>query len=295
MIILVKINRTYIPGHDPKIFASGEWVSAKLLDDPSARKKYRYLVAYAHKKILGVYCIAGVGQVIGKKPRRVYFDLRDMNPECEAILINMLQAMADENHPEIVNRDSIRFLDAEHFPIPDHFITQKMKCCGEDEMALLEPMKWETPEIDTEPVRETDSKLWYKMTVDYHSFDSFRSPVAVHIHSIAQLNPTGSINYQRLNDATGSMKIISRKLDPFAKKTLLRIFGLFEHNPRGLYNAIDTSNRSAHVAHVNSISITIESFRDAAHTSRVQHISWSGNLIIAHSGVLKTIFDIMVR
>ena len=295
MIIIVKINKTYISGHDPKTYAAGQWVSAKLIDDPSERNKYRYLAAYANKKILGVYCIAGVGQVMNSKPRRVYFNLHDMNPECEASLMNLLQKLVDENYSGIVNQESICYLEQADLIIAEHLSNENKNCCPKDEIPLLEPKPWEKPNLEREHVQLPKNSLWYKMSVNYSSYDSFRTPVSINIQSIATLNPNGRIKYQRSDNSSGAMKISSTLLNRVEKTSLLHIFGVFENNPKTVYNAIEYSHQSMHVAHVNSITITIESFSDAAHTKRLQHMTWNGNVIITHSGVLKTIFDIMVR
>jgi hypothetical protein len=294
MIILVKINKTYRPGIDPKICAKGAWVVPKYLKDIEIRRNYRYLVAYANKRVLGVYCITGYGEILNSKIRKVYFDLLDMDPECEATLINALQHLVDEGYNGIVNRYSVCLLGRHELRLDHFFAEKKSDCCPDRQLEELAKKPWEDPIIDQETTHALKSDLWYRMTVNYDSFDSFRVPHFLKTNSHVILSPNGRIRYERWNNFSGTLGIISTTLDSTYKRILLHIFGEFERNPKNLYDQLDRSHYSAHIAHTSTLTVTVESFSDKGLTRRVKDMTWSGNVIVVHKGILKSIFEMMV-
>ena len=294
MIILVKVNHTYKLGVDPKECAKGAWIVPKYLTDAEIRNRYRYLVAYANKRILGIYCIKGFGEVLNSTRRKVYFDLLNMEPECEATLMNALQQLVNDGYTGIVNRDSVCLLEEDELRINHFFAEKKSDCCANEPLEQLASKPWEDPIFDQEPIHALKSDLWYKMTVDYNSFDSFRVPHSLQTSSEVILSPNGRIKYQRWNNKSGSMSLVSSRLDPVSKKIIIQIVGIFENNPSNLYNRLDLSNYSKHVAHTSTLTVTVESFSDSSLTKRVKNMTWSGNVMIVHQGILKSIFEIMV-
>ena len=294
MIILVKLNKTYRPGIDPKICAKGAWIVPKYLKDSEIRSKYRYLVAYANKRVLGVYCITGFGEIINSKIRKVYFDLLEMDTECEATLINALQYLVDNGYNGIVNRNSVCLLERHELNLDHFFSEKKSDCCSDRPLEELVKKMWEDPIIDQEPNYTLKSDLWYRMTVNYDSFDSFRVPHMLKTNSHVILSPNGRIRYERWNNYSGAMGIVSSTLESTYKRSLLHIFGEFEKNPKNLHDRLDRSHYSAHVAHTSTLTVTIESFSDNRLTRRVKDMTWSGNVIVVHQGILKSIFEMMV-
>lgn len=294
MIILVKINNTYKPGIDPKNCAKGAWIVPKYLSDAEIRNRYRYLVAYANKRILGIYCIKGFGEVLNSMRRKVYFDLLNMDTECEATLINALQQLVDDGYEGIVNRNSVCLIEKDELRIDHFFAEKKTDCCPNVTLEELVSKPWEDPIFDQEPIHALKSDLWYKMTVDYNSFDSFRVPHSLKTRSEVILRPIGRLKYQRWNNKSGTMSLVSSRLDPASKKTVIQIVGVFENSPSNLYDRLDLSNYSTHVAHTSTLTVTVESFSDSSLTKRVKNMTWSANVMIVHSGILKSIFEIMV-
>lgn len=240
--------------------------------DPVYRNKYRFLVAYANKRILGVYKIIGIKRVLNLRNRqRVCFEVDSLNQAFEVDLINNLQSYINPHDRRIISNYHIRFLDnldvsgiKEEYP--------------EEFASLTFPIEENNDpvfEIDDQYFEETFTGLdmnyppnmayptepfWYKLTVDYHSFDSFRMPVAVQTKTTITLSPSGII---KIHKEVNSLKV-NASLDKLSKNQVKQLIHLFNTDSNRLISQLNASDKLNHVAHVQPISIEIKAFSDAA-------------------------------
>lgn len=303
MFISVNIKNSYVQGCDPKQFAVGNWVSKRVFIDPVYRNKYRFLVAYANKRILGVYKIMGIKPVIDLRNRqRVYFEVDSLNPSFEIDLINRLQSYADQNDRRIIFNMHIRFLDDIDLSLikeeyPEEFANLTFPIEENND-----PIFDVSGEYFKEPITDVElnyppnmahhiEPFWYKITLDYHSFDSFRTPVAINTKTIIILSPSGIIKiYKEVNSLR-----VNASLDQFSKNQIKQLIHLFNTDSKQLINQLNASDKLNHVAHVQPISLEIKAFSDAAYHHLVRELFWEDNVAFPKSGLLNVIFRLFIH
>lgn len=141
MVILVKVNQTYKPGTDPKASACMPWGCAKMLDNPNFRSRFRFLGVSYNKKIIAAYCITGLAQIIPSNPRKVWFELKNMNGDCGRELISVLQALTDSGFPKIKNSMSFAYLEKHDSELLEELELEE-NCCpnNANAIALFNPI-----------------------------------------------------------------------------------------------------------------------------------------------------------
>jgi hypothetical protein len=303
MFIFVNIKNSYVQGSDPKQFAVGNWVSKRVFIDPVYRNKYRFLVAYAKKRILGVYKIIGIKPVIDLRNRqRVYFEVDSMNPAFEIDLINRLQSFVDQNDRRIIFNTHIRFLDdldvsdiKEEYPEEFGSLTFPIEeiydpvfdVGGEYFEEPITDVELNNPQLMGQPIEP----IWYAITINHHSFNSFRTPVAIDTKTTITLSPRGII---KMDKEVNSISVDTR-LDQNSKNRIIQLINLFNTDPNRLLDQLNASDKLNHVAHVQPISLEIKAFSDAANHHLVRQLFWEDNVAFPKSGLLNVIFHLFIH
>ena len=303
MFIFVNIKNSFVQGCDPKQFAIGNWISKRLFIDPDYRNKYRFLVAYANKRILGVYKIIGIKRVLDLRNRqRVCFEVDSLKPSFEIDLINRLQSYVDQNDRRIIFNMHIRFLDdidlsviKEEYPEEFANLTFPIEE-NNDPIFDVGGEYFEESITDVElnyppNMAHPTEPFWYKLTVDYHSFDSFRTPVAINTKTTITLSPSGII---KIHKEVNSLRV-NASLDQFSKNQVKQLIHLFNTDSKQLINQLNASDKLNHVAHVQPISLEIKAFSDAANQQVARELFWEDNVAFPKSGLLNIIFRLFVN
>lgn len=298
MFVFVNVKQSYQIGEDPKPCALGPWVSTTLLKDDDVRNHFRLLVAYANKRILGIYQIIGIGEVIANRSlnlrRKVFFEVSNLPSNIELELIARLQALIDENNRSIIDNQHIRLLELHELQVeggPLNEFTQKINL---ETVSILEPRYWDERNITEVPVQLKPKNLWYKITLEYHSFSSFRTPVMIDTISKITLGPSGKIQFDKMSNQSGVMVQVEKKLSQLDKSQIVRVFNIFEDSPSRLYEMLNNSDIMKHIAHSSPIKITIQSFNDSEQLVQIQRMDWEGDVSFSRHGILNVLLDVMV-
>jgi hypothetical protein len=303
MLIFVNIKQSYKPGSDPKQFAVGNWVSKRVFIDSEFRNRFRFLVAYANKRILGVYKIIGIKPVIGLINRqRVYFEVDSLNPAFEIDLINRLQGFVDQNDRRIIFNSHIRFLDDLDISVIQEEYPEEFSSLTFPIEEIYDPIFDVDGEYFEEQIADVEGgnrqlmeqpiePMWYEITVNYHSFDSFRTPVAIHTKTTVTLSSQGII---KMVKEVNSIRVSTRLNQNFKNKVKQLIY-LFNTDPVGLTDQLNASDKLIHVAHVNPFSLEIKAFSDAANQHLLRQFLWEDNVAFPRFGLLSSIFQLFIN
>lgn len=298
MIILVKVNQTYIPGTDPKIAAYRSWGCSRLLDDPAFRNQYKYVVAYYFGQIVGTFCIHGISldtPHIGNK-RKVKFLLEDTDTDCDQHLKTIVNTLIASRNQKILRAISFCYIDAELLNQNNISIATDDCKCALNEIPIVnaEKIYHNNSEInDNESIPALPKNIWLKITSLSSSFDSFRRPHSVEIKTIIVYNPNDKVDFIKTDNSSGADLVIKNTVDTNEIRTIKLILATFHSDPNKAIDKINRSAHSRHVAHYNGFDIEFEAFADKNMTTRIQHAKWSGNILIVENGFLKFIYDLM--
>ena len=276
MIILVKINQTYIPDTDPKIAAYKGWELGSLLDNQKKRNYFKYLIAYYSGEIVGTYCISGVSlDSIGENGyRKVKFLLKDTNTECDTQLKKAIDTIFHKIR-KIQRGESFH-------PILD----PNFSCgCSKENIPVLDSNQIY---YEVENYR-LPSNVWLKLSSIRTSYDSFSTPHTKKIETIIRYSPNGNIEYTQYKNTN----LIKKTLNNNTLTIIRHILSVFYTNPTLAINEIDNSDILAHVAHHNGFELEFEVFSDEKFTKRLSHQKWNGNVLGVNGGFLKQIFKVM--
>lgn len=303
MFILVNIKKSYKPGYDPKQFAVGNWVSKRVFIDPEFRNRFRFLVAYANKRILGIYKIIGIKPVLDIRNRqKVYFEVVTLNPALEIDLINRLQCYVDQNDRRIIFNSHIRFLDDLDVSIIQEEYPEEFNSLSfpieeiDDPIFDVDGEYYEEQITDVEGgnrqlMEQPIEPMWYEITVNYHSFDSFRTPVAIHTKTTVTFSPKGII---KMVKEVNSIRV-NTSLDQNLKNKVKQLIYLFNTDAVSLTDQLNACDKLIHVAHVNPFSFEIKAFSDAANQNLVRQFFWEDNVAFPKFGLLSSIFQLFIN
>ena len=143
MIILVKVNRSYIRGMDPKHAAYRSWGCTRLLDDPTFRNQYKYLVAYYKKEIVGTFCIHGVSidnQGIGRN-RKVKFLLKETDNKCDEQIKQIVDSLILAGSRKILGAISFCYIDINLLNQANVDLSKLDCTCDIEEIPILDSHK----------------------------------------------------------------------------------------------------------------------------------------------------------
>ena len=296
MIILVNVNKSYIPGSDPKIAAYRSWAIGSLLDDANLRNQYKFLVAYCKGEIVGTFCIHGVAldfPYSGNR-RKVKFLLHDTDVECDTSLRRIIDALIASGSQKIRRAFSFCLIDVNYLT-QNNIQTESINCkCEMDQIPVLDSQEIIIDEkyVEDEYVKYPIKK-WLKLSSMRNTFDSFRNPHTLQTKTIIIYHPSGNIDFQKLDDSSGGWIEIKNTIDTKEANIIKFILSTFHKNPILAVQMIEKSNSHNHVAHYNSFEIEFEAFEDRDMKVRVQHKKWDGNVLFCDSGFLKTIMEIV--
>lgn len=295
MIILVKVNKSYIPGSDPRIAAYRSWVIGSLLDNAKLRNQYKFLVALYKGQIVGTFCIHGVALDVpySGNRRKVKFLLKDTDYECDTSLRRIISALIASGSQKIRRAISFCLIDINYL-IKNEIQPESINCkCEMDQIPVLD-----SQEIIIDETRAGDDYVkhpteeWLKLSSMRNTFESFRDPHTLQTRTIIIYHPSGNIDFQKWADSSGEWAEIKNTIDAKESDTIKFILSTFHANPN---NAVQLINKSHIVIlqHYNNFEIEFEAFEDRNMKIRTQQIKWERNVGFCDSGFLKTIMEIV--
>lgn len=298
MIVLVKVNKSYTPGTDPKLAAYRSWVCSSLLDDTKKRNQYKYLVAYYYGKIIGTYCIHGVSldtPYIGNK-RKVKFLLNETDEFCDKQLKNIVDNLIASKSQKIIRTIDFCYLDSSYL-MENGVNVELQNCkCALDEIPVLESEEIDFKEKETSDHMDKanlPTNIWLKLSVSKSSFESFRTPHTIETKMVLVYNPNGKIDYKLTDNSTGTVQVVKATLNSKEINDACHILSIFHHDPKTAVENIENSSQTKHVAHYNGFIVEFEAFSDKNLTNRIQHAKWEGNVFIVDNGLLNMINELM--
>jgi len=303
MIIVVKVNQSYKLGMNPKITAYRSWGCTKLLVDSKLRNKYKYLVVYYHKEIIATYCIHGVAidkMALGKKDK-VKFLLHETDSHCDKQLKTIVENLIKKGSQRIATVMSFCYIDDILLKENDLYI-ESLDCkCASSEIPLLDSKDVNYEQNDSNlsgknfggSLQNLPSNLWLRIKTISSGFDSFSLPHNKEAKTQIICNPDGSMEFQKEDNSSGTLKIVKNTLSTIEFNTAKNIFATFNSGPMKAIDKIKSSDFTSHVAHLNRFEIEYEAFSDKIMTKRVQHAKWNGDVLLVRRGFLKDIFDLM--
>lgn len=288
---------------NPKVSAHKSWGCTKLLLDAKFRNKFKYLVAYYHKKIIATYCIHGVANdkmATGKKDK-VKFLLQETDESCDKQLKTIIENLINKGSRRILGAMSFCYINDKFLSENDLNIETLVCKCASDEIPLLDSHNVNCEENDSNfssnssrtTIQNLPSNLWLRIKTITRGFDSFSLPHNKEAKTQIICNPDGSIDFQKENNSSGTLLIVKNTLSATEFNAVKNIFATFSSNPMIAIDKIKRSDFTSHVAHHNGFEIEYEAFSDKAMTSKVQYAKWSGDVLLVNSGFLKNIFDLM--
>jgi hypothetical protein len=291
MIIIVKVNGTYISGTDPKHAACQAWNMGRLLRDSTFRNQYKFLVAIYYGQIIGTFCIHGISLAFpNAKQKKVKFLLNETDYQCDKYLRGIIQKLIDNREPKILNQNDPYF-NLDYLLTKVEF--ENYKCaCSIDKIPVLEPDEIAIIKNDQleKPIEIKIRNLWFKLTISWFTFDSHRRPVNKERIDTIYILPGGKIKYNRSDDSKCS-KIIS--IDRKNKSIIYSIITSLHFHPKESLKRINNSHIEKHVSHINTFEVEFETFKDEKLTIKTQYEKWSGNVLYVKNGFLKLFYELI--
>lgn len=297
MFTFVNIGRFYLPGEDPKPHAIRDRIlrSKKLLS--TGIQNSRLLVPHANKRVLSVYLITGIVEVTQNldydKKCRIFFEVEDLPQNLELELISILQWCFDNNNKSLIYNFSILTRTPDQLDISMvviHSLLQELNNTSIKTLQTRSPQNT-IQENTVGDVSKLKDNLWYKITIEYHSFSSFRTPVEIDTKTIISLSQSGIMN---IDKEVNSIRV-NASLDKSSKNRVIQLIQLFNNDPKSLLHQLNASDKLNHVAHFNPISIEIKAFSDAAQQHVVRQFSWQDDVAFAKSGLVSIIFRTFIH
>ena len=281
---------------DPKLAAYRSWGCSRLLDDTAFRNNYKYLVAYYKKEIVGTFCIHGVSidNLAAGSRRKVKFLLEETDEKCDERVKSIVYNLINLDLVRILKaQQSFTYIDVNHINQGGVDI-EKVDCsCKVEEIRILKP-----DEINDEIYADQKhlayglpDNVWLRIRATRNFFDSFRLPSKQEIKTLIEYYPDGKITFEK-TDNFRSPSLVKNKLDATELQTVRYILATFHHDPKNAIVNIDKSDFERG-NHLNYFHIEFEAFSDKNMTNRIQHVTWSKDVIAVKNGFLKNVSQIM--
>ena len=298
MIILVKVNKSYKTGMNPKYSAYRSWGCTRLLDDSKFRNQYKYLVAYNKKDIVGTFYIKGVSkdEFENGKLRKVKFLLEETDNQCDEFLKQIIYHLINICSKRIIKAMQFCYIDTD-FLNKEGVLKKKDSCLSKlDNIPLLEPYKilYNDKILSEEYLcKSLPNNVWLRIKSIRSSYDSFRVPQMVERKTSILYSPTGNISFIKIYNSSKSEFNKITKIDEADLDILKSIFSTFYNSPTNAIDRIKKSIFNTHVTHYNGFEIEFDASSDEKFSDRLQFARWSGNVLFVERGFLKDISQLM--
>ena len=310
MIILVKVNSTYVHGADLRFAAYRSWRCGRLLNETEFRNQFKYLVAYYKGEIVGTFCIHGVAlDSPNHDPnRKVKFLIKETDDECDKYIRSIIQPLIINNDRRILYAQSFCYLKTDYLSQNlEDFKNFKCKCSIE-KIPVLEPEKIieDTPVLEKEhgqkQLNKIDNaqpppfppKLWFKLTINRNYWDSFGHPNSKETKVVIIYPYSDNLRYEKSDNLSGTLNTSIITVDGGNLRKIEYIISIFQKNPLEAVQKIKDSKVTTHISHYNGFEIEFEAFNDSHLNNRIQHANWSGNVLLAEDGFLRRISKIIL-